>query len=71
VRSLGYCDSVPEPAQSQPRPRDLEAAPRQRLNERLRAEFIAGAEMEWRKRSGRPMTAEELQRVLRRYPGDV
>jgi hypothetical protein len=37
----------------------------------LRAEFIAGAEDEWRKRNGRPRTAEELERVLRRYPGDV
>ena len=44
---------------------------RRRLNERLRAEYIAGAEEEWRKRTGRPMTAEELERVLRRYPGDV
>ena len=42
-----------------------------RLNQRLRAECIAGAEEEWRKRTERPMTAEELQRVLRRYPGDV
>jgi hypothetical protein len=40
-----------------------------RLNERLRAEFIAGAEAEWRKRTGRQMTAEELDRVLRCYPG--
>ena len=48
-----------------------EAQPRHRLNGRLRAEFIAGAEEEWRKRSGRPMTAEELERVLRRYPGDI
>jgi hypothetical protein len=39
---------------------------RRRLNARLRAEFIAGAEAEWRKRTGRGMTAEELQRVLRR-----
>jgi hypothetical protein len=44
---------------------------RRRLNERLRAEWIAGAEGEWRKRTGRPMTAEELERVLRRYAGDV
>ena len=47
------------------------ATDRRRLNERLRAEWIAGAEEEWRKRTGRPMTAEELERVLRRYPGDV
>jgi len=42
---------------------------RRRLNERLRAEFIAGAEAERRKRTGRQMTTEELERVLRRYPG--
>jgi hypothetical protein len=41
------------------------------MNRRLRAEFIAGAEEEWRKRTGRPMTAEELERELRRYPGDI
>jgi hypothetical protein len=44
---------------------------RRRLNERLRAEFIAGPEAEWRKRTGRPMTAEELEQVLRRYPGNA
>jgi len=42
---------------------------RRRLNERLRAAWVAGAETEWRKATGRPMTREELQRVLRRYPG--
>jgi hypothetical protein len=35
------------------------------------AESIAGAEEEWRKRTGRSLTAEELERVLKRYPGDV
>ena len=49
--------------------RDVER--RQRLRERLRAEWIAEAEEEWHRRTGRPMTAEELERVLRRYPGDV
>jgi hypothetical protein len=44
---------------------------RQRLRAALRLEWIAGAEQEWRRRNGRPMTVEELQRVLRRYPGDV
>jgi hypothetical protein len=28
-----------------------------RMNLRLRAEYMAGAEDEWRKRTGRPMTA--------------
>jgi hypothetical protein len=43
-------------------------ARRRRFNERLRAEYIAGAEEEWLKRTARPMTAQELERVLRRYP---
>jgi hypothetical protein len=42
---------------------------RHRLNHRLRAEWIAGAEEEWRERTGRPMTGEELERMLSRYPG--
>ena len=54
-----------------PKPTDPGRERRRRLNQRLRAEFIAGAEEEWRKRTGRPMTAEELEHVLRRYPGDV
>jgi hypothetical protein len=44
---------------------------RRRLNARLRAEYVAGAEEDLRKRTGRPMTTEELERVFRRYPGDV
>ncbi len=44
---------------------------RRRLNQRLRAEYIAGADEEWRERTRRPMTAEELERVLRRYPVNV
>ena len=41
------------------------------MNLRLRMEFIVGAEEEFRKRTGRPMTTDELGHVLRRYPGDV
>jgi len=44
---------------------------RRRLNERLRAAFIAGAEEDSRRRLERGLTAEELERVLRRFPGDV
>ena len=44
---------------------------RTQLRERVRAEWIAGADEEWRRRAGRPVTAEEARRVLRRYPGDV
>ena len=44
---------------------------RVRLNERLRAAFVAGAEEDSRRRLGRGLTRDELERVLRRYPGDV
>jgi hypothetical protein len=40
------------------------------LRERLRAEFIAGAEADSRRRLGRGLTAGEHERVLRQYPGD-
>jgi len=50
---------------------DDEADWKRHPNERLRAGFAAGAEAEWRMRTGRPMTTEELERVLGRYPGDV
>jgi hypothetical protein len=48
-----------------------EADRQRRLNERPRAEYIAGSEAERRKRPGRPMTAEELGRVLRRHSRDA
>jgi len=41
------------------------------LNERLRKAFLEGAEEDSRRRLVRGLTAEELERVLRRYPGDV
>ena len=53
------------------RPAKAELNRRQRFKERARAEYVAGAEEEWRRRTGRPMTAEELEREIRRYPGDV
>jgi hypothetical protein len=49
---------------------DDQARDRQHLIERLRAEFIAGAEEDSRRRLGRGLTAEELKRVVRHYPGD-
>ena len=39
---------------------------RQQLDQRVRAEYIAGADEEWGNRTGRPMTTEEFERVLRR-----
>jgi len=44
---------------------------RVRLNQRLRQAFIEGAEEDSRRRLGRGLTAEELERVLWQYPGDV
>jgi len=44
---------------------------RERLNERLRLAYIEGAEEDSRRRLGRGLTAGELERVLRRYPGDI
>jgi hypothetical protein len=41
------------------------------LNRRLRQAFVAGAEADTRRRLGQGLTAEELERALRRYPGDV
>ena len=41
------------------------------LNQRLRQSFIEGAEVDMRRLLGRGLTAEELERVLRRYPGDI
>ena len=41
---------------------------RRRLNARLRAAFI---QEDSQRRLGRGLTREELERVLRRYPGDT
>jgi hypothetical protein len=44
---------------------------RQPLDARLRSAFMEGAEEDSRRRLGRGLTRDELERVLRRYPGDV
>lgn len=41
------------------------------LNRRLRMEFLAGADEDSRRRLGHGLTAEELERVLWHYPGDI
>ena len=41
------------------------------LDQRLRRAFIVGAEEDSRRRLGRGLTVEELERVLRRYLGDL
>ena len=41
------------------------------LNRRLRLEFLAGAEEDSWRRLGRGLTADEQERVLWHYPGDI
>jgi hypothetical protein len=41
------------------------------LNRRLRLAWLDGAEESSRRRLGRGLTRDELERVLRHYPGDV
>lgn len=64
---LGWCnDDIPMP------PTGMDVTdPLPPLNRRLRMEFLAGVEEDSRRRLGRPLTVEELERVLRRYPGDI
>jgi hypothetical protein len=58
---------------AQKEPTDLadRGAKRRDLNERLRAAFVEGAEEDSRRRLGRGLTPDELERVLLYYPGDV
>ena len=55
----------------QPRQPTESASRRSALNRRLRIAFIAGAEERSRETVGRGLTDEELERILRRYSGDV
>jgi hypothetical protein len=48
-----------------------DAARRSELNRRLRLGFLQGAEERSQRVLGRPLTADELCRVLERYPGDL
>ena len=50
---------------------DSERERRARLKAALRRAFIEGAEEDSRRRLGRGLTAEELERVLRHYPGNA
>jgi hypothetical protein len=50
---------------------DADKRRRARLDQRLRRAFIVGAEEDSRRRLGRGLTVEELERVLRRYLGDL
>jgi uncharacterized protein involved in exopolysaccharide biosynthesis len=44
---------------------------RRDLNRKLRLAFIQAAEERSRRELGRGLTADELRRVLERYPGDL
>jgi hypothetical protein len=55
----------------QPRQPIGSASRRSALNRRLRVAFIAGAEEQSQREAGRGLTEQELERVLRRYPGDL
>ena len=44
---------------------------RRHLRAWRRAEFMARAEAESMRSLGRPLTRDEMMRVLRRYPGDL
>jgi len=59
------------PMNQPPRQPTGSASRRGVLNLRLRIAFIAGAEARSRRELGRPLTADELRRVLERYPGDL
>jgi GNAT superfamily N-acetyltransferase len=53
---------------------DEEANPQRRrveLNRKLRQAFIEGAEERSRQELGRGLTPDELNRILRRYPGNI
>ena len=61
--NVGVDQQPPQPTDSTDRIREL--------NRRLRVAFIAGAEERSRRELGRGLTEQELERVLRRYPGDL
>jgi hypothetical protein len=55
----------------EPQQRPERALRRRALNEKLRRAFVEGAEERSQRELGRPLTTEELRRILPRYPGDL
>ncbi len=49
----------------------IERLRRSELSRKLRRAFLEGAEERSQREFGRGLTADELRRILRRYPGDV
>jgi hypothetical protein len=55
----------------QPMDDDAQRASRDKLNRKLRQAFVESVEERSHKALGRGLTKEELERVLRPYPGDL
>jgi hypothetical protein len=53
------------------RPVDPHQNRRQRFKQRARMEYLAGAEEEWRKRTGRPMTGRRAGACAATVPGGI
>jgi len=62
---LALVDAGQDDGQPEMRSRDDEP-----LAQRARRAFVEGAEEDSRRRLGRALTLDELERVLRRFPGD-
>jgi hypothetical protein len=43
---------------------------REELNRKARLAFVQGASEQWQRVNGRPPSEEELNRIIKRYPGD-
>ncbi len=50
---------------------DRDEDKRAELNRKLRQKFVAGAEERSRRELGRGLTPDEMDRILKRYPGDL
>jgi hypothetical protein len=60
-----------DPVEDRERTTDPDHERRARLNQRLRRALLEGAEENSRRRLGRGLTREKLERVLRHYSGEV
>jgi hypothetical protein len=66
------CNGYPVVVGNAEQRRAGDAQPRRaRLNRRLRQAFVEGAEVDMRRRLSRGLTAEEMERELLGYPGDI
>jgi hypothetical protein len=69
---MGECEDPKSGSMADQRPESNALTERRtNLNRWLRLAFIKGAEEHSRREAGRGLSEEELERVLRRYPGDL